>query len=434
MIKKNHPDKVPYLLVCDDKGNIFEDTRYNVIGQAGNETIKLSPQDFIELPTGSDMFFLPGRNPIGYNIKTGQTEVLKSKLAVAAFVAPAYTVTHHAAWKTNAGAPRLPLFAFSAVGWLNDKFYVPAVRIEVDIRQDCDQFDQKKVISGSKKMIKLKPKNRLVKHLSYCALEYFCPAARNYFLNRWEAPLPTSPTCNSQCLGCISYQPKDHKISSTQNRITFVPTPEEIAEVAIDHLETAPNPVVSYGQGCEGEPILVWETLRDAVLQIRKKTQKGIINLNTNASNPKAIEEMCKAGLQSIRVSMNSVREEVYNKYYKPRNYSFKDVLESIKIARKYNIWVSVNYFVFPGVTDCEDEFKALQKFLKEYDISMIQWRNFNIDPEWYIEETDYKFESRLLGVKNVIQSVKKEFPKIYHGYYNPGKEIIEEYLNVSSI
>lgn len=429
MIKKLHPDKVPFLLVCDDKGNIFEDTRYNVMGQVGNETIKLSPQDFIELPFGSDMFFLPGRNPIGYNIKTGKTEVLKSRLAVAAFVAPAYTVTHHAAWKTNEGAPRLPLFAFSAVGWLNNKFYVPALRIEVDIRQDCDQFDQKKVIAGSKKMIKLKPENRLVKHLSYCALEYFCPAARNYFLNRWEAPLPTSPTCNSQCLGCISYQPKDHKISSTQNRITFVPTPEEIADVAVDHLETAPNPVVSYGQGCEGEPILVWETLRDAVLQIRKRTQKGIINLNTNASNPKAIEEMCKVGLQSIRVSMNSVREDVYNKYYKPRNYSFKDVLESIKIARKYNIWVSINYFVFPGITDCEAEFVELQKFLKEYDINMIQWRNFNIDPEWYIDETDYKFESKLLGVRNVIEGVKKAFPKIYHGYYNPGEEVIRKYL-----
>jgi len=233
MINKLHPNKIPYLLVYDNKGNIYEDKRYYAVGQTGNNTVELTPNDFIELPFGSDLFFLPGRNPIGKNIKTGEIEIIDDKLAVSAFVAPAYTVTHHAAWNTNKNAPRLPLFAYSAVGWLNNKFYVPAIRIESDIRQDCEQFDQKKVISGAKKILKLKPENRLIKHLSYCALEYFCPAARNYFLNRWEAPLPTSPTCNSQCLGCISYQPKEHEISSTQNRITFVPTAQEIAEIAI---------------------------------------------------------------------------------------------------------------------------------------------------------------------------------------------------------
>ena len=233
MINKLHPNKIPYLLVYDNKGNIYEDKRYYAVGQTGNNTVELTPNDFIELPFGSDLFFLPGRNPIGKNINTGEIEIIDDKLAVSAFVAPAYTVTHHAAWNTNKNAPRLPLFAYSAVGWLNNKFYVPAVRIESDIRQDCEQFDQKKVISGAKKILKLKPENRLIKHLSYCALEYFCPAARNYFLNRWEAPLPTSPTCNSQCLGCISYQPKEHEISSTQNRITFVPTAQEIAEIAI---------------------------------------------------------------------------------------------------------------------------------------------------------------------------------------------------------
>lgn len=428
MLKQSVPLKTPYLLVCDDKGNIFEDKRYFTVGKSGNEIIELKPNDFIELPYGSDLFFLPGRNPIGKNKITGEIEIIKDKLAVSAFVAPAYTITYHAAWKTNENAPRLPLFAFSAVGWLNNKFYVPAIRIESDIRQDCEQFDQKKVISGAKKMLKLKPENRLVKHLSYCALEYFCPAARNYFLNRWEAPLPTSPTCNSQCLGCISYQPKNHKITSTQNRITFVPTPLEIAKIAIEHLETAPNPIVSFGQGCEGEPLLVWQTIKDSIILIRNKTKKGVINLNTNASKPEAIEEMCKVGLQSVRVSINSARENIYNSYYKPRNYTFKDVLESINVARKNNIWVSLNYFVFPGITDCEEEFNALKKIIIKYKINMIQWRNFNIDPEWYINETKYEFKSKLLGVKNIIESVKTLYPNVYNGYFNPGKGIVYKF------
>ena len=54
---------------------------------------------------------------------------------------------------------------------------------------------------------KIFPDNRLVRHLESCALVYGCPAGKNFFLSRYEAPLPTSPTCNSRCIGCISLQP-----------------------------------------------------------------------------------------------------------------------------------------------------------------------------------------------------------------------------------
>ncbi|HNX89394.1 MAG TPA: radical SAM protein, partial [Paludibacteraceae bacterium] len=290
-------------------------------------------------------------------------------------------------------------------------------------------FNQFYVEKNAKRMLKANPANRLLKHLSHCALVYFCPAARNYFMNRWEAPLPTSPSCNSRCVGCISYQPKDHWITSTQNRITFIPTPEEIAEIAVEHLNTAPNPVVSFGQGCEGEPLLVWETLRDAIKLIRTKTHKGIINLNTNASKPEAIEELCKAGLQSIRVSMNSVQEQHYLKYYNPTNYTFADLMESMRIAKKYKIWISINYFVFPGYTDEAGEVAALKKLISEFDISMIQWRNFNIDPEWYSEIVPLPADTHPIGIKNLVDQIQKEFPKLYHGYFNPGEEIINRYL-----
>jgi pyruvate-formate lyase-activating enzyme len=419
------PKYTPYLLYADDQGRIFEDRTLQVVGRIANENVELYTYDFIPLPEGSDFFHLPGRRAIGYDPKTNEFRVCEKGWAVAAFVAPAYTLTHQAAWTTEADAPRLPLYAYAAIGWFNNEFYTTAFRIDPDKRQDCDQFNQLYVEKNAKIMLKANKDNRLLKHLGNCALVYLCPAARNYFMNRWEAPLPTSPSCNSRCVGCISYQPKESKISSTQNRITFIPKPEEIAEIAIAHLETAPNPVVSFGQGCEGEPLLVWETMCEAIRLIRAKTLKGIINLNTNASKPKAVEEMCRAGLQSMRVSMNSVQEQNYLKYYQPVNYSFADVLESINIARSYDAWVSINYFVFPGYTDEAREVEALRKFIKEYDISMIQWRNFNIDPEWYAEVVPPVASGEFIGTKNLVDALRKEFPKLYHGYFNPGSEIV---------
>jgi len=93
------------------------------VGRSGKDFCVLKKEDFIELPLGSDIFFLPGRKPVGLNIKTNKIEINPSGLAVAAFVAPAYTVAYSAAWETMPEAPRLPLYAYSAVGWSKKKFY-----------------------------------------------------------------------------------------------------------------------------------------------------------------------------------------------------------------------------------------------------------------------------------------------------------------------
>lgn len=144
----------------------------------------------------------------------------------------------------------------------------------------------------------------------------------------------------------------------------------------------------------------MWETIRDSIREIRKHTQLGSININTNGSMPEAVEKLCKAGLNSIRVSTNSVRKHIYEAYYLPNNYSFEALAESVKVVRKFNGWASLNYFVFPGMTDDSDEYEALRKFIRVTDLSMIQWRNFNIDPDWYLERIGVTDTGNILGVK----------------------------------
>jgi hypothetical protein len=117
-------------------------------------------------------------------------------------------------------------------------------------------------------------KNRLVRHLARCALEYHCFAAKNLFMERWEAPLPAAPACNAGCLGCISLQPADC-CPSSQDRIGFVPSVEELCEVAVPHLDKVPRAIASFGQGCEGEPLLVAETLAAAVDAFRRTTSRA---------------------------------------------------------------------------------------------------------------------------------------------------------------
>ncbi|MCX7771264.1 MAG: radical SAM protein [Proteobacteria bacterium] len=429
MISKNNPK--PYLVYSDERGNIFEDTDYYALGRFGNSFKPLFEENLIELPKGSDLFVLQGRHPLGIKRKTGVITLLDDVFAVSAFLSPAHTQLLLSAYKREGSAPVLPLFAYTAVGWYEGRFYVPALRIDPDKRQEPYLFDQKRIIKSGREILKKFPKNRLISHIvKNCAFTYLCPAARNFCLGRYEAPLPTSPSCNSRCLGCISFQKKgESPISCTQPRITFTPSPEEIAETALFHIERAKNPVVSFGQGCEGEPLLVADVLVEAVRLIRKKTDKGIINLNTNGSLPERVERLFEAGLDSIRVSVNSFRKDIYNRYYEPVNYTFEDVIETLRIGERYRKWVSINYFVFPGLTDDREEYEALREVLKNVKVNMIQWRNFNIDPDWYLETIKAKTNTNCLGIKNVINLIKKEFPHLYYGYFNPGEEIIAKYL-----
>jgi pyruvate-formate lyase-activating enzyme len=417
----------PYILYSDGEGNIFEDTSLYITGRSGWDAVPVPKDEWIELPNGGQLYELPGRRGIGIDVRTGEMRLCEKGWAVAAFVPPAHTGFYLAAYETLNDAPTLPLFCYTCVGWFNKKFYVPAVRIEQDIRQDYNGYDQHKVELGAKQLLRAYPHNRLVNHLANnCALTYHCPAARNYFLGRWECPIPVSPACNANCVGCISLQPDEEPIVSTQDRLTFLPTPEEIVEYTVPHLESAPYPIVSFGQGCEGEPLLMWETIREAIIEIRKHTTKGSININTNGSRPDVVKTLCEAGLNSIRVSTNSARREVYMPYYRPNNYVFEDILESLKIVNSYGGWTSINYFVFPGMTDSIAEYEALRKLINETGLKMIQWRNFNIDPDWYLGKIGVAETGECMGVNQLMQLIREEFPQIKFGYFNPPIERIK--------
>jgi MoaA/NifB/PqqE/SkfB family radical SAM enzyme len=164
---------------------------------------------------------------------------------------------------------------------------------------------------------------------------------------------------------------------------------------------------------------------------IRAKSSKGVINLNTNASKPRVIEELFALGLDSIRVSMNSVQKKYYELYYKPADYRYEDVIGSIKKAKTSGGFVSINYLTMPGFTDHRDEAVSLEKFLVKNKPDMIQWRNLNYDPLRYFAEMGfYPEKEKMLGVDKVIDSVTADFPGVMKGYFNPSKARIKRFMN----
>jgi pyruvate-formate lyase-activating enzyme len=122
---------------------------------------------------------------------------------------------------------------------------------------------------------------------------------------------------------------------------------------------------------------------------------------------------------------MNSARKHIYEAYYRPNNYVFEDIVESLRVVRRAGGWASINYFVFPGMTDSMEEYEALSKLIQTTNLTMIQWRNFNIDPDWYLEKIGSVETGKAMGIKNLMDLLKEEFPLLKFGYFNPPMERI---------
>ncbi len=418
---------LPKLLYADAQGNIFDHPTLCMAGMSGPEAVLPEGVELIPLPEGSRLFTIPDTPPMAWDEKQHRfvtvTTVREGRRtlpvqAVSAFMAPGYVRTLLPACDYGRKKVHLPLWSYTAVGWDEERdcFVVAASRVDTNDNWNPNNYDDRKLDPLVRQRLAEMPNNRLLEQLARCAVDYHCFAAKNLFFRRWEAPLPTSPACNSRCLGCISLQPSDC-CPSNHERIGFVPTPEEIVELALPHLLEASEPIVSYGQGCEGDPIMQADTVAEATRRLKKATSRGIVNFNSNGSFPDRIAMLCDAGMDSMRFSMNSVREEFYDKYYRPVGYRFADVRESVRLAKERGLFVMINYLVSPGLSDNADEVEALLRFIGDTGVDMIQMRNLSIDPDFYNKRMGVT--GRGIGMYRMLERVKREFPRIQYGYYN---------------
>ena len=419
-------NKLPYMLFADKNGNIYDHPYYRMVGIIGSVPVIIRSEDLITLPAFSKLFFIPDCPPLGLDPETGEiitvheVEIENEKIrcqAVAAFPEPGHVRSHLPAADYGLKSYTLPMWGYTAVGFKDGNYRMTGFQVEYNHRWDPQYYDDKDLIPAIKKYRKTLKTGPLVEHLVNCATNNHCFAAKNLFLKRWEAPIPVSRTCNAECLGCLSLQP-DQSCAASHERISFRPQKEEIISLAVDHLEKAEEAIVSFGQGCEGEPLTEYKLIAESINGIRDKTDKGTINLNTNGSWPDRIQQVAQSGLDSVRISLNSARPGFYNAYYRPKNYTFEDVVSSISLSKAMGLYTMINYLVFPGVTDQEEEIEAMIDLIERTKVNFIHLKNLNIDPQLYMDRMP-KSDSRVVDMKKMMKILGQEFPEVHFGYFN---------------
>ncbi len=417
---------IPFMLYADSEGQIFEHPYFRMAGFSGEMSVEVKNEDLVKVPEFSKLFYIPDCPPIGLDPSTGefrvvpQIEVQGETVrcnAVAAFLEPGLVRTLLPAVDYGQKTYTLPTWAYTAVGFRDNEYWATGFSIEYNHRWDPRNYDDRELIPSIDSFQIGRPVGPLVQHLINCATHNHCFAAKNLFLKRWEAPLPVSQQCNADCLGCLSLE-NEFSCAASHCRLDFRPSQDEIVQLAVEHLTQDPETIVSFGQGCEGEPLTEFKLIAGSIKEIRKQTRMGTINLNTNGSWPERIRWIIDNGLDSIRISLNSARPDFYRAYYRPKNYDFQDVVSSISLSANSGLYTMLNYLVFPGITDQMEEIEALSDLIKKTGVNFLHLKNLNIDPPLYLDRMP-KTNSPALGMKRMAEMLKQEIPNLTLGYFN---------------
>jgi len=369
----------------------------------------------IPLPAGSSLMHLPGRIPVGRSSAGGTVAVEESgAMTVAAVLPPGYLRTWLPAYEEDGRPPVLPLYGYAAVASIDGEPYVAAMRTDRWNAWNPQAQDRLHIDAAIRAARRALPGSRLLQQLETCATDYRCLTAQNVFLCRGEGAIPVSPACNAACLGCISEQWGD--VDSPQTRLDFAPTAAEVAELAAWHLSAAQANFVSYGQGCEGEPLTRGTALVDATRRIRAAAPTATIHVNTNGSRPDVLRRLVDAGLNSVRISVFSLDDTRFRAYYRPVGYGLDQVAECAGVVAAARGQVTINLLTFPGITDAPPEIDALVRLIHRHGVHQVQLRSLNVDPQWLLDRIPQP--TRGIGLRRFVRQLTDRCPDLQLGNF----------------
>ena len=404
------------LVYQDANGELEEDRELLALGASGLQSARLGRM--VPLPAGSTLSLLPDCRPVGLDAQGHTvTHPDSGARAVAALLPTGYIRLLTPAYEKLPGAGHMPLFGYTAVAALHGKLFAAALPLDPGGAWDPATHNTPELDGLVRTRLEENPGNRLLRHHAQCATRYGCYTAQNLFYGRGEVAVAVSVACNASCVGCISEQLGD--ITAPHDRIAFTPAVEEIVELALPHLLNDQDPIVSFGQGCEGEPLLRARLIARAIERLRHETGRGQIHINTNGSNPQALRHLIDSGLDSVRVSMFSAVERTHVAYYGPRNYGLAEMEECLKLSRWHGLHTSVNLLTYPGFTDCPSEVDALIDFLRRSEVQVVQMRTLNMDRELLEEEVGYPREAAV-GVDALMERIGREVPGVTLASHTP--------------
>ncbi len=403
MFRAVHADRGGRILVTDHPALAFDGARHVPFADA-----TLLPPDAVVVPVERDAYA---------SEKSGRPRHLGAgRLAAAALLPPGYLRTLLPSYVDAIDRPDLSPRPYAAVAANDDgALVVAALQVDRDATHDAAGYPRSDVGAKVAEGLRTHPGDRLVRQLARCAKEYGCHTAANAFCGRWECALPIAAPSNEKPPAAVT--PKRDGEAEPTEVAAFHPSTDEIARLAVAHI-AAGGTIASFGQACEGEPLLAAREVEDAIARIRTGTRDGTLHLSTNGSVPGALRRLAGAGLDSLSIRILAASPAAYEALHRPDGYRFTDVRASIRLAADLPIATSVLVLALPGLFDRSKELAALIALLADLPESgALLLRDLHADPLRALALVPDRADAPL-GVARAVERIREELPRLRIGAF----------------
>ena len=346
----------------DRSGRVFVSADYGATALDGQTPAVL--ERAIPLPPEAQLVPLADRAAIGID-RRGQPRPLgPARWALAAVLGPGYLRTHLPACDPATDVAPLDPLPYAAVA-ADQAGEIVVAAIAVGAPAQGSAFARvadDDLASRITDRLRSEPSNRLLRQLARCAREYECQAARNAFLGRGECALPLGAPANDQAGPSVALRRRDERAPT---ELTAMPaTAADAAAVANAHFRSG-GTSVSFGQACEGDPLVLVRTVADAAALITRPGGTEIV-LRTNGSSVAALARAADAGIDRVVVALASAHGPTYERVHGPIGHRWTDVRASLREAASRKLALTIELLSLPGLTDREAEVRALVALLGE--------------------------------------------------------------------
>ena len=340
----------------DRTGRVFVSAECTAAGSDGVATVPLERG----IPLPADARLVPlAREAEGLD-RHGRVRGLgRDRWALGAVLPPGHLRTLHPAYRV--GAEPLTSEPCAAVG-ADEHGSLVAAALVIDAEAVAQPVTEPAALAARiAAALREDSGNRLLRQLARCARESACADARAIFLGAGTGALPVAPAATAALA-----TRRGIERAGPAEPAAFRPSAEEIAAVAIRHLERGAG-MVSFGRACDGEPLASVRLVEDAIARIRAATRRGTIHLETDGTHPQALRRVLSAGLDAVTVRLEEG--------------SAGSRRESLLVAAGAGAALSVAVLACPGRTDAPEALAALQALLGALPGGLLILRDGADDP-----------------------------------------------------
>ena len=324
---------------------------------------------------------MPGRHPL--------TTIgpIAGRTALAVALPAGYTRLLVPAYATQRDAPALPLFGYTFACAVDDRLLVAAMKTDESDDWKPRRFKRGELEGADRAAARTRGRATACSSRSRSARASTAALPRRTFFSnaakrRCRSPrsaMPAASAASRSRTRTPAYR-RRKRASSTRSRL------RSSRRWRFTIWSASKSGIVSFRTRVRGRAAAALGHDRPRDRAHSRRRGNGTINSNTNGSQPHRLARCIDAGLQAVRISLNSFRPQRLRGLLPSAGIRLEDVFESIRSGGRTRARVSLNLLTHPGVTDDVEEIEAMEAFLREAPVAMIQTRTLNIDPALYFE------------------------------------------------